>query len=114
MRLPSVMMMLQDEEWGKWSDRAITKWRGYAIAKYTQTSHPFVAKVRLEFTGNISSERVYTTKHGTPARTNTSRIGKSNLVADQVPRWLGLKPGLAMVRWAILEEGDGSTPILLD
>jgi Holliday junction resolvasome RuvABC endonuclease subunit len=102
----AVMMMLQDEEWGKWSDRS--------IAKYTQTSHPFVAKVRLAVTGNISSERVYTTKHGTPATMNTSRIGKKSVVADSVPRWLGLKPGLAMVRWAILEEGDGSMPRLLD
>ncbi len=118
----AVMMMLQDEEWGKWSDHEVARVRDrshrYAdpcgIAKYTQTSHPFVAKVRSEFTGNISSERVYTTKHGTPATMNTSRIGKSNLVAHQVPRWLGLKPGLAMVRWAILEEGDGSMPILLD
>jgi hypothetical protein len=87
----AVMMMLQDEEWGKWSDHEVARVRDRSIAKYTQTSHPFVAKVRLEFTGNISSERVYTTKYGTPATMNTSRIGKSNLVADQVPSAGGRK-----------------------
>jgi Holliday junction resolvasome RuvABC endonuclease subunit len=101
----AVKLLLQDSEWGKWSDRA--------IAKHTQTSHPFVAKVRLELTGNISSERVYTTKHGTPATMNTSRIGKKS-VADSVPRWLGIKPGLAIVRWAVLEDTGETMPILLD
>lgn len=64
----AVKLLLEDSEWGKWSDRA--------IGKYTVTSHVFVAKIRRNLTGNVSSERIYTTKHGTPALMDTSNIGK--------------------------------------
>ncbi|WP_299941209.1 hypothetical protein [uncultured Nitratireductor sp.] len=68
----AVEMALADEEWGTWSDRK--------IAAMCKVSHPFVAKVRAEVTGNISSEnaeRTYTTKHGTTAKMDTAKIGKS-------------------------------------
>jgi hypothetical protein len=76
--------LLEDSDWSHWSDRQ--------IAKQTSTSHPFVAKIRSELTGNISSEknnqnvtgnisseqteRTYITKHGTTAQMNTANIGK--------------------------------------
>ncbi len=102
----AVKMMLSDSEWGQFSDRA--------IAKYTQTSHPFVAKVRVEVTGNVSSERIYTNKYGIQATMNTYSIGKPSVIENDVPRWLGLKPGLAMLRWAVLEDGDAGMPTLVD
>jgi hypothetical protein len=39
--------------------------------------HPLVAALRKDLTGISSSERTYTTKHGTRATMNTSAIGKS-------------------------------------
>lgn len=71
----AIELMLADSEWGKWSDRA--------IAKASNTSHPLVAKVRACLTGNISSERTYTTKHGTTATMNVSRIGSSRPDPEQ-------------------------------
>jgi hypothetical protein len=65
----AVKLLLEDAEWGQWSDRA--------LARATVTSHPFVAKVRANLTGKTSSERIYTTKHGTQAVMKTSQIGKS-------------------------------------
>jgi hypothetical protein len=45
-------------------------------------SHPFVGKLRAELaarderlTGHVSSERTYTTKHGTVTTMDTSKIG---------------------------------------
>lgn len=63
-----VVKALADPEWSKWSDRRIADEAGL--------SHPFVAKVRAELTGNVSSERTYTTKHGIEATMDTSNIGK--------------------------------------
>jgi hypothetical protein len=73
-----VMLLLMDEEWSQWSDRE--------IARRCAVSHPFVAKIRAaraarraardeQLTGNVTSERTYTTKHGTVATMDTSRIG---------------------------------------
>lgn len=84
-KLHGVKLLLQDEEWGRWSDRA--------IARQTATSHPFVARVRARFTGNISSERIYTNKHGTQSQMDTSRIGKSHPSREN-PQSLQLEPSL--------------------
>jgi Holliday junction resolvasome RuvABC endonuclease subunit len=113
----AIELLLQDDEWGKWSDRA--------IAKATNTSHPLVAKIRARVTGNISSERVYLTKHGTPATMNVSRIGSSGSDREKIPNlksqipnrydgWLGLDPGLATVRWAMLRADTAGNPELVD
>jgi Holliday junction resolvasome RuvABC endonuclease subunit len=106
----AVSLMLKDREWGQLSDRR--------IAQLTQTSHPLVGKMRLEVTGKISSDRVYTTKYGTLGKMNVSRIGKSQSKEQgkneqKLPRWLGIDPGLARLRWAVLEDSE-SMPVLLD
>lgn len=72
----AVMTLLEDAEWSAWSDRE--------IARRCGVSHPFVAALREGLTGNVTSEdspRTYTTKHGTEAQMDTSRIGK----ADSIP-----------------------------
>jgi Holliday junction resolvasome RuvABC endonuclease subunit len=103
----AVQLLLKDEQWCQWSDRA--------IAKHTDTSHPLVAKVRVQVTGNISSERTYITKHGTEARMDTSRIGASRTMAEPSgPCWLGLDPGLAKLRWAILHSSSTGEAVLCD
>jgi ParB-like nuclease domain len=85
----AVLTLFQDPEWANWSDRS--------IAKRTNTTHPFVAKIRaglavrvtteneqLNVTGNVSGEitnntnttsegRIYRTKHGTLTQMNTSK-----------------------------------------
>lgn len=66
----AVMALLSDEEWGKWSDRE--------IGRRCRVSHPFVAKIREDVTGNISSERTYITKHGTVATMQTDQIQGAN------------------------------------
>ena len=79
----AVLMLAQDSEWGNWSDRE--------IAKQCKVSQPFVSKLRHELTDNIhddnspltdnviseKSTRTYKTKHGTVAKMNTAKIGKS-------------------------------------
>lgn len=73
----AVTTMLQDQEWGDWSDNA--------IARACHVSHPFVGTVRRlldagnpNLTCNVSSEkgRKYKTKHGTTATMKTGDIGK--------------------------------------
>jgi len=73
-----VKIALADEEWGQWSDRE--------IAKLCKVSHPLVAEVRREVTGNSSSDqpRTYNTRHGTQATMNTERIRQANS-ARQAP-----------------------------
>lgn len=78
----AVIRLLEDAEWSTWSDRE--------IARRTLTSHPFVEKIRIEVTGNVTSdtnektERTYITKHGTTATMNTARIGKARTSAQVV------------------------------
>lgn len=65
----AVMTLLEDDEWSKWSDNE--------IARRCGVSQPFVSKLRGGLTANVISEpRTYTTKHGTEAKMDTSRIGK--------------------------------------
>lgn len=69
----AVQTLLKDEEWAKWSDRDIARRAG--------VSHPFVASLRApeeKPTGNVSSDRTYTTKHGTEAVMDTAKIGKAD------------------------------------
>ncbi|MCG5477476.1 MAG: hypothetical protein KK478_00155 [Ensifer alkalisoli] len=53
----SVLAMLRDPEWSKWSDRE--------IGKRCAVDHKTVAKVRAELTGEIPTQRTYTSRHGT-------------------------------------------------
>jgi hypothetical protein len=55
----AVTEMLQDDVWGKWSDRE--------IARRCRVNHHLVATIRQELTGSSPSEneRTYQTKHGT-------------------------------------------------
>ncbi|MDJ0617063.1 MAG: ParB N-terminal domain-containing protein [Calothrix sp. MO_192.B10] len=84
----AVMTLLQDPEWKEWSDRE--------IGRQCKVSQPFVSKLRGNLTDNIFSEnsrltdnvisdntkRTYKTKHGTVAKMNTAKIGKSGKQAD--------------------------------
>lgn len=77
----AVMTLLNDTEWSKWSDNAISKQCG--------VSQPFVSSLRKSDTyNNYKSEepRTYTTRHGTQATMNTGNIGQrpDNARKDQV------------------------------
>lgn len=67
----AVETLLRDEEWAAWSSRE--------IARACNVSDVFVGHVRTALTANVSSEkpaeRTYTTKHGTTATMQTSKIG---------------------------------------
>ena len=63
----AVILLLEDAEWSQWSDRE--------IARRAHVGHPLVAELR-RVTGSSSSERSFTTKHGTMARMDTAAIGK--------------------------------------
>lgn len=65
----AIETLLRDDEWGRWSDRE--------IARRCNVSHPTVAAIRAEVTGNFSSERVYVDKHGNETRMETASIGNS-------------------------------------
>lgn len=62
----SVVSLLSDPEWARWSDRQ--------IGKACSVDHKTVAKIRSEMTGEIPTERTFTTRHGTVATMNTGSI----------------------------------------
>lgn len=68
----AVTTLLEDAEWGKWSDNQ--------IAKACGVSHPFVGQIRRSLETITSEPRTYTTKHGTEAVMNTTNIGKKKKV----------------------------------
>jgi len=92
----SVRMLLEDPEWGVWSDRE--------IARLCAVSHPFVAKMRAEVLDDVSAERRYVTGAGTEAVMDTSRIGRGG--------GLGLIANEAELVSAIVEDlrGRGYVP----
>jgi uncharacterized ParB-like nuclease family protein len=63
----AVLTLLKDPEWSKWSDRE--------IARQVGVTHPFVAKLRGELTGNRYQSRAR--KGGDGRTTDTSNIGHS-------------------------------------
>lgn len=63
----AVILLLRDPEWSTWSDRE--------IARRAHVGHPLVAELR-RLTGISSSERSFTTRHGTVATMDTAAIGK--------------------------------------
>jgi hypothetical protein len=69
----AVLTLLQDNEWGQWSYRE--------IARRCRVSHDFVGKVaqRHGFTGRASSDRTYTTRHGSVSTINTANIAAANV-----------------------------------
>ena len=67
----AVMRLLEDEEWGKWSDRE--------IARRCRVSNGYVHKLKAVLTVHVNSEnqtRIYTNKHGQTAEMNTANIGR--------------------------------------
>ena len=64
----AVETLLNDPEWAAWSDREISRRAG--------VGHPFVSSLRPMSLESDSSERTYTTKHGTQATMQTAAIGK--------------------------------------
>jgi hypothetical protein len=89
-----VLRLLEDDEWCQWSDRE--------IARRCHVSHVFVAGVRRD-TGNITSERTYTDKHGNVATMQTGNIGSNqpstvqyatvDQLEKEVRRWLPYRSG---------------------
>ncbi|MDZ4877512.1 MAG: hypothetical protein CLLPBCKN_006947 [Chroococcidiopsis cubana SAG 39.79] len=69
----AVMTLLQDPEWGEWSN--------YSIAKTCRVNEKTVRNLRSSLTTEIRSEestRIYKTKHGTTATMATASIGKAH------------------------------------
>ena len=63
----AVLILLDDEEWSRWSDRE--------IARRVRVGHPLVAELR-RVTGRTSSERTFTTKHGTVSTMDVAAMGR--------------------------------------
>ncbi|PPS41939.1 ParB N-terminal domain-containing protein [Chroococcidiopsis sp. TS-821] len=67
----AVMTLLQDPEWGKWSN--------YKIAEVARVNEKTVRNIRASLTTDFRSDnsmRTYETKHGTTAKMNIANIGK--------------------------------------
>ncbi len=64
--------MLNDSEWGQWSDRE--------IARRCKVHHSTVAKIRQNLTGGLASDnhRNYKDKHGNLSKMDTTKIGKTD------------------------------------
>jgi len=82
----AVERVLLDPEWVKWSDRE--------IARVCRVGHPLVAGVRkaMHLTGIDSSERTFTTKHGTVATMNTAPIAAANEAREAAPESVRTEP----------------------
>ena len=76
----AVMMLLEDEEWAQWSDRE--------IAGRCSVSPEMVHGLRRTSLPTVGSERTYTTRHGTVASMDISRIGRRREpVEDECGDW---------------------------
>jgi len=64
----AVETLLRDDEWRRWASNK--------IATLCGVSHTFVDSVRSSLATDASEPRTFTTKHGTEATMDTSRIGK--------------------------------------
>lgn len=75
----AVLTLLNDPEWGNWSDRE--------IARQCRVSPTLPGTLRPAVTVHVDSEpeqlRTYTTRHGTPAVMNTAAIGQRPTAADR-------------------------------
>lgn len=74
----AVLTLLNDSVWGKWTDRE--------IGRACQVDHKTVGKIRCDLPGEILTERVYTTKHGTTATMKTAGINASRKNAPEGPQ----------------------------
>ena len=68
----AVLTLLNDPEWGQWSDNE--------IAKKCKVSQPFVSRLRKSLTYNVISDnhKNYKDKHGNISKMDTTNIGKSD------------------------------------
>jgi hypothetical protein len=76
----AVMTLLEDAEWSQWSNRE--------IARRCGVHYNFVGKLRADVTitpSDSEAPRTYTTKHGTEAQMDTSRIGKTDPAPEPAP-----------------------------
>lgn len=116
----AVLRLLADSEWGKWSDRE--------IARRCAVGHSMVSELRSSLSAPDSekpfafpgdeeeppNERTYTTKHGTQATMDTSRIGRGDESAEKPDQESGSesynrtaeKQGTSKVAAALVEEID--------
>lgn len=74
----AVEMLLSDPEWSQWSDRE--------IARACCVTHTFIRSLRQPVTGNVSSEKSYTTKHGTQSTMRTDGINADRKTAQKAPQ----------------------------
>lgn len=73
----AVMVLLNDPEWSKWSDRE--------IARQASVGHQMVAPLRASVTGRATSERTYTDRHGNQTTMNTANIGINREAPEPSP-----------------------------
>ncbi len=85
----SVLAMLRDPDWSRWSDRE--------IGKRCAVDHKTVAKVRSELTGEIPSERTFTTRHGTVATMTVRQAEPAPTGGSMVERMLSTATTEALI-----------------
>jgi len=107
----AVLILLNDEEWGKWSDREIARRCDIAGSGHWLTK---IAELRRGLhcpaqDSDPAPSRTFTTKHGTMATMNTENIGRREpapqQITDMTPqRTLGPpSDGLQFARMAIAD-----------
>lgn len=74
----AVLMLLNDPEWARWSDRE--------IARRCGVSHNFATDIRKSLSSDDSDERTYTDRYGNVTTMNTANIGRPSESADDGPR----------------------------
>jgi len=108
----AVETLLRDEEWSQWSDRE--------IARRCRVSHQFVSNIRpslstVDSENGTSTERTYTTKHGTAATMNVD--GQRQAANERAQRNLNtrasrlIKNGWGFTHYPRPPHGDGKIAV---
>lgn len=78
----AVMTLLQDDEWGKWSDREIA--RRCAVSHSTVILHRRSLVESTSENHTAMPNRTFTTKHGTTTTMKTANIGRRNEPIERI------------------------------
>lgn len=95
--------MLQDDEWGKWSNGQIARHIGVSAAFVGERKQLLTINVYSE---NGENERKYVTKHGTEATMNTANIGRKS-----APETANDAPPETMPDYDPFDDGDEAAPV---
>jgi hypothetical protein len=73
----AILIALEDEEWGQWSNYKIAELCNLSEATVRRFREGYESSLRQKHSEDSPVERIYVTKHGTKAKMRTAKIGKA-------------------------------------